>query len=143
MCASTCQHLGKGNSMAKRLLIAFVLLVGIFCFSTCGGGDGHCRIYLANDGTGTMDSLHVVDSPANSNWGSDLLNEPAEYLSDNPTWRIFRFDEGRRLDVQLNYTTGGYSGTMDEESSSCDDGEGVKYEISGDRMFRTTFNFSH
>lgn len=134
----------NGKLRTLGLMVIFSMSFG------CGdASEPHCRIYLVHDSSGSFDALHVVDSPAGGNWGPNLLDEPAEYLSSNPTWRIFRFDAGRVIDHRLVYTLGTTQTTSDHEGDSCDDGEGVKYEIergaaSGKaRLFTTTFNFDH
>ena len=130
--------------MIRRLLTATILLTGAFLFTSCGSGsDPHCRIYLVSDNTGTIDSLKVVDSPASGNWGPNLLNEPAEYLEEHPTWRVFRFAAGRTVDHQLIYTIGARTETYEEQNGTCRDGQGMKYDLNGGGMYCTTFNFDH
>ena len=127
--------------MFLRVLIATGLLSCACSFSACGAsGDSECRIYIVDSGGGSIDALHVVDSPANGNWGPNLLNEPAEYLESHPTWRVFRFKAGRTLDHKLDYHDQWGEGTTGGEGDACRHGEGVKYEID-DYLFTTTFNF--
>ena len=80
--------------------------------TACSGGDSdpHCRIYLVHDSSGAFNALHVVDSPAAGDWGPNLINQPAEYLSDHPTWRVFRFEAGRTFDHRLVYRLGTETG---------------------------------
>ena len=114
---------------------------------SCTNSGAECRIYLVHDTSGSFDALHVVDNPNGGNWGPNLLEEPAEYLTDQPTWRVFRFDAGRIIDHRVDYTLGTTPYTLEEEMGTCDHGEGLKYEIgrgaaSGvPRFFTTTFNF--
>lgn len=127
----------------KKLLIPLAFL-SLLVTAGCGdSGDPHCRVYLVSDSTGSFDALHVVESPANGSWGPDLLKEPAEYLSDHPTWRVFRFPAGKNFDLKMPYTIGTRQETKLVEDNSCGDGKGVKYDIDGGYLFTTYFTFSN
>ena len=125
----------------KRAL--FVLLaLGCLVGFGCEEDHGECRIYLAEDGTGEFEALYVVNSPKgeDGDWGDNLMNTvDEEYIEDD--WRVFRFREGRTLDYRLEYEIYGTEGEKEEYDGSCDNGEGIKYEISGGNMFTTHFNF--
>lgn len=130
--------------MRKTFIILILVAAGLCLAASCGGsGDPHCRIYLVADSSGTFDELHVVESPADGNWGPDLLLEPAEYLTDYPDWRIFRFPAGKNFDLRMPYTIGTRHEVKEVEDNSCGDGKGVKYEISGGNLFTTYFTFEH
>jgi hypothetical protein len=127
--------------MLVRILTVTVLLASVFVCSSCGAsGDSECRLYIVEGSGGSIDGLYVVDSPANDNWGTNLLNGPAEYLEEYPTWRVFRFEAGRTLDHKLDYHDHWGAGSTGGENGKCRHGEGIKYELN-DYLFTTTFNF--
>ncbi|PID37837.1 MAG: hypothetical protein CSA24_00995 [Deltaproteobacteria bacterium] len=129
--------------MKTATLLSTAMVVGLLC-SACGSSDDpHCRMYLVADSSGSFLSLHVVDSPARNSWGANLLNEPAEYLRDHPTWRVFRFAAGRTLDWKVDYKLGSVQRVADGEDNSCRDGKGLKLDIDGGYLFYTRFTFAH
>ena len=132
---------GRDDEMKRLFGMIFTLAVAVPLLAVCGGNDAECRIYLTSDATGSFSSLHVVDSPAHNNWGPNLVNEPAEYLSEHPHWRVFRFKAGRVLDYKVEYTISGKNRSSQKEGAACDDGAGKKYDIDGGYLFTTNFSF--
>ena len=108
----------------------------------CEEDEGECRIYLAEDGTGEIEALYVVNSPKgeDGDWGDNLMDTvKEEYVEDD--WRVFRFKEGRTVDHKVEYEIYGSESEFEKYDGTCDNGEGIKYEISGGNLFTTYFNF--